>query len=125
MKEILYLQDMPVYIASVEVSDVVWNEIVKWKYFEKDSIGKQLTRAVDSIAANIAEAFGRYHYADKVKFYYYARGSLYESQFWIKQANKRSLVSDAISVKILQTLNEIAKELNKLIKGIKCLKDKV
>ena len=40
----------------------------------------QIRRAVVSITANIAEGYGRYHYKDKVRFYYQARGSNMEVQ---------------------------------------------
>ena len=42
---------------------------------EKYGIVDQLRRAASSITANIAEAWGRYHYADKIRIYYQARGS--------------------------------------------------
>ena len=50
---------------------------------ERYSLIDQLRRASSSIGANIAEGFGRYHFADKVKFYYQARGSLKEVQNFI------------------------------------------
>jgi len=40
----------------------------------------QLRRASISITSNIAEGFSRYHYADRIRFYYMARGSLSEVQ---------------------------------------------
>ncbi|MBA4411197.1 MAG: four helix bundle protein [Bacteroidota bacterium] len=43
------------------------------------TIGAQFIEAADSISANIAEGFGRYHKKDKIKFYYYSRGSTFES----------------------------------------------
>lgn len=41
-------------------------------------ITNQIRRAVSSVTANIAEGFSRFHYKDKVNFYYQARGSLSE-----------------------------------------------
>jgi len=38
---------------------------------------------VDSIAANLSEGFGRYHYKEKKNFSYYSIGSLYETKTWI------------------------------------------
>ena len=45
---------------------------------EKFGIIDQLRRAASSVTANIAEGFGRFHFADKIRFYYQARGSSYE-----------------------------------------------
>ncbi len=41
---------------------------------------RQLRNAAASIAANIAEGFGRYHHKDNLKFLYNARGSLAETE---------------------------------------------
>jgi four helix bundle protein len=38
----------------------------------------QIRRASTSVGANIAEGFGRFHYKEKIKFYYNARGSICE-----------------------------------------------
>lgn len=45
---------------------------------EKFALSQQLRRAVQSVPANIAEAHGRYHYQDAIRFCYIARGSLDE-----------------------------------------------
>jgi four helix bundle protein len=53
------------------------------KDFPKDEaygIIGQLRRAASSITANIAEGFSRYHFKDKIRFYYQARGSIAEVQ---------------------------------------------
>jgi len=84
------IEDLKVYELSMDVGEKVWNIVNEWKYFEKDTIGKQLVRAADSVAANLSEGFGRYHFKEKKHFSYYSRGSLYETKTWIVKAkNKR------------------------------------
>ena len=56
------------YRISFALSNDVWNIIINWKYFEKDTVGKQFARAIDSISANIAEGFGRYFKRIKLTF---------------------------------------------------------
>jgi len=51
----------------------------------------QLVRAADSIAANIAEASGRWHEADKRRLFIIARSSLYETEHWVERAKARGL----------------------------------
>ena len=51
-----------------------------------DTIGKQLVRSADSIAANISEGFGRYHFKDSKRFYYISRGSLFETKTWLEKS---------------------------------------
>ncbi len=73
------LGELEVYILSEELSNLIWEMVKNWNYFEKRTIGNQLVRAADSISANLAECHGRFHYKDKQKFGYYARGSFEET----------------------------------------------
>ncbi len=73
-------EDLRVLRSAETIADEVWRTVVKWNEFTRDVVGKQLTRAVDSIGANIAEAYGRFHYGEKIQFLYYARGSLFETK---------------------------------------------
>ncbi len=41
------LDELQVYQLSMEIAERVWQIVVKWNYFAKDTIGKQLVRAVD------------------------------------------------------------------------------
>ncbi|HEY8936911.1 MAG TPA: four helix bundle protein, partial [Cyclobacteriaceae bacterium] len=86
------LEDLKVYAFSMELGEDVWKIIQAWDYFQKDTIGKQLIRTVDSVAANISEGYGRYHFKDSKNFYY-SRGSLFETKTWITKAYQRNLLS--------------------------------
>jgi len=46
---------------------------------EKWGLRSQLSRSSQSIAANLAEGYGRFYYQDNVRFCYIARGSLEET----------------------------------------------
>ncbi|HIK06547.1 MAG TPA: four helix bundle protein [Trichormus sp. M33_DOE_039] len=37
----------------------IWNIVKKWDNFAKDTVGKPIVRAADSICANLAEGRGR------------------------------------------------------------------
>lgn len=74
------LEELNVYNLSMELGEIIWGIVEKWNYFEKDTIGKQLVRAADSIAANIAEGYGRYHFKENKQFCFYSRGSLFETK---------------------------------------------
>jgi four helix bundle protein len=70
--------EMPVWQKANEVVERVYAICLKLPRSEEYALSSQLKRAAVSIAANIAEAFGRSHSKDKVNFYYYARGSAFE-----------------------------------------------
>jgi len=117
------LEDLNVYQLSMEIGEKIWNITHKWDYFSIDTIGKQLVKAVDSIAANLSEGFGRYHFKDRKNFCYYARGSLFEGKTWLIKAHDRGLVSDndfhiffneieILGVKLNNYINSIGKTTN-------------
>jgi four helix bundle protein len=62
------LEDFKTYNVAMEIGEEVWDVVMRWKFFEKDTVGKQLVRAVDSIAANLSEGLGRYHYRETKNF---------------------------------------------------------
>lgn len=118
-KSNLDLNKMSVFKKADDLSDKIWDIVSKWNWFEKKTIGDQLVRAVDSIGANIAEGYGRYSFKEYIMFLYYARGSLYESRFWLKKAKKRSLIKKSEYLKIKKRIDKLPKELNKVIKIVK------
>ncbi|MBT1701809.1 four helix bundle protein [Chryseosolibacter indicus] len=112
------LDDLKVYNLAMEVGERVWIIVDRWTNFQKDTIGKQFVRATDSIAANLSEGFGRYHYKEAKNFGYYSRGSLYETKTWLTKAYKRNLVSNEDYNSLADSLNVIVKMLNSYIKSI-------
>ena len=115
-KSYLKLNDISAYKISFHLSNYIWNIIINWDYFTKDTIGKQFTRSIDSISANIAEGFGRYNKKDKIKFYRYSFSSLKESLDWNEKAKIRKLLTEEQYEYILKELNKLPRELNYLIK---------
>jgi len=78
VKKFLKLNDIEAYRIAFSLSNYVWDLVIKWEYFARKTVGAQFVEAVDSISANIAEGFGRYHKKDKIKFYRYSFGYLFE-----------------------------------------------
>jgi four helix bundle protein len=114
-KKYLKLNDIESYKIAFKLSNQVWDIVIKWDYFAKETVGKQFVKAVDSISANIAEGFGRYSKKDKIKFFRYSIGSLYESLDWNEKSHIRSLLNkDEYSI-IFNELIKLPKALNSLI----------
>lgn len=109
------LEELNIYNISMELGDKIWIVISDWDKFAQDTIGKQLIRAVDSIAANISEGFGRYHFKESNHFNYYARGSLYETKTWITKAYSRKLMNDELYDELKSCINDLAVRLNNYI----------
>ncbi|MFP4092182.1 MAG: four helix bundle protein [Cyclobacteriaceae bacterium] len=108
-KKYLSLNDIEAYKIDCHLSNKVWEVVIVWNHFEKNTIGQQFVRSVDSISANIAEGFGRFGKKDKTKFYRYASGSLYESWDWNEKAKSRKLLTQDEYEFIFQELKNYPK----------------
>jgi len=114
-KKYLKLRDIDAYVIAFNLSNYVWDIVVKWNYFAKKTVGVQFVDAVDSISANIAEGFGRYTKKDKVKFYRYSYGSITESLDWNQKVKVRNLIAEEQYRHIFSELQKLPKELHNLI----------
>lgn len=112
----LKLENIPTYRTATELADYVWNIVSKWDWFSKRTLGSQYVNAIDSIAGNVAEGFGRFHKKDKQKFYYNSRGSVYESIHWTERASNRKLLNPADFNHVIDVLSALPREINWLIK---------
>ncbi|MFA6980906.1 MAG: four helix bundle protein [Ignavibacteriaceae bacterium] len=93
------LSELEVFNLAMELGEMVWKEVLAWDYFAKSTLGKQIVNSADSVAANIAEGFGRFHYQENKHFCYISRGSLTETQVWLKKAANRNLIAiDALHI---------------------------
>jgi four helix bundle protein len=116
--EIMELEKLEVYRLSNEISQIIWDEVIKWPHFEKDTIGKQFVRSADSISANISEGYGRFHFRDSKNFLYIARGSLFETKTWLAKSKARNLIDSKVSEEVNLQLIKLSVKLNNFIKVI-------
>jgi four helix bundle protein len=61
---------------------------------EQYRLRDQLVRASRSVTANLAEGYGRFHYAENIQFARQARGSLYEIMDHLTVAQEEKFISD-------------------------------
>jgi four helix bundle protein len=111
------IEDLRIFKLAEEMADRVWSIAIKWGYFERDTIGKQLVRAADSIGANIAEGYGRHHTNDNLRFLFIARGSLQETKVWLLRAYKRKLLKPEDYEQLITLANNLAPQLNAFIRA--------
>lgn len=110
------IEDLELYTLSKTFSDEIWFIVINWEYFAKDTLGKQLARSADSIGANIAEGFGRYHFKENKNFCYFSRGSIIETKGWLRKARTRKLIDEDKFKRLLIQLETIHLKLNIYIK---------
>ena len=85
-------EHLAVYRLSEQLADDIWDVVHDWRALARDTLGRQLIRAADSIGANLAEGSGRGTYKDNHRFIDMARGSLYETRHWLRRAYRRKLL---------------------------------
>ena len=109
----LTLENLQVYQLSRQLSREAWIVYQRLDWQMKKVMGDQFIKAIDSIGANIAEGYGRYHYLDKIKFYYNARASHYEAiAHWLDLLYERCLVDHNNYVVMIKISSELAPKLN-------------
>lgn len=112
------LEDLEVYQLAESFGDEIWMIVNEWEYFAKDTVGKQIVRSADSISANIAEGYGRYHYKENRNFCYFSRGSIIETKGWLKKSKTRKLLSEEQFNLLYEKLQIIHIKLNAYLKFI-------
>ncbi|NND69996.1 MAG: four helix bundle protein [Rhodothermales bacterium] len=112
------IDDLTVYQRAISIGAKIWAEVVKWQWEDRKMVGHQVVRSADSIAANLAEGFGRFHFKENRHFCYYARGSLFETLTWISKARDRALISAEKCDELNQDLKALQHLLNRYIASI-------
>ena len=111
-------ENLRVYELAERLADEIWDIAIRWDAFARDTVGLQIVRAADSIGANIAEGSGRGSFQDNRRFVRIARGSLKETQHFLRRAYKRRLIKDAQVAVIKPLVDELAPKLNAYLKSI-------
>jgi four helix bundle protein len=109
------LEDMEIYNISMEIGDEIWFSVVDWENLAKYSIGQQIVRSADSIAANISEGYGRYHFKDRKNFMFFARGSHYETITWLTKAKNGKIISNEFFEGIIAKMEKLGVKMNNYI----------
>ena len=112
------INDLEIYREAMRIGETVWALVADWPFFTKDTVGRQIVRAADSIAANLSEGYGRYPFKESQKFCYYSRGSAQETQTWIEKSVRRNLIPDDTARDLYRDMDTFMKRLNAYIRSI-------
>jgi len=115
------LEELEVYKLAQELSSLAWDACRILDWHDKKLMGDQFLRATDSIAANIAEGYGRHHYLDRNKFNLNARGSLVEATHWCELLFCRKKIAPADYQLFLDKAKILSIKLNNFIRATRKL----
>lgn len=117
------LEEFKTYQLAMRLGETVWILVGNWDWFAQKSMGAQMVRAADSIAANLAESLGRYSTKEARQFCYYARGSLLETNTWVTKAFERKLLTDDQHSELQSQIVNIGRMLNSYINALSKFND--
>jgi four helix bundle protein len=112
------LEGLRIFRLAEKLADEIWEEVITWKPFARDTMGRELVRSADSVGANIAEGHGRFHYRDEITFDYYGRGSLKETRFWLRRAVARKIFPEERFQYFIGMVDELEPQLNAYINSL-------
>lgn len=111
-----------IYKLSERLADEIWKIVVGWSFFARNTLGVQMVKAADSIGANIAEGSGRGSDPELRRFLRISRGSLYETQHWLRRAYNRGLLSETQIRQLVPIVTELTPRLNAYLGSIGSLR---
>jgi len=111
-------EHLRVYQLSEQLADAIWELVIPWNDFARNTIGRQIVRCADSIGANIAEGSGRGTFKDNKHFARIGRGSLNETRHFLRRAFRRKLLTEKQVAQLKPMLDELGPRLNSYIKSI-------
>lgn len=90
---------------------------------EKYDLADQIRRSSKSVMANISEGYGRYHYLDRLRFFYFARGSLNETINHIITASDLQYIDAPRARELYELGREAERTLNGYINHVRRQKE--
>ena len=116
--QIRHFTDLEAWKVNHEVVRSVYKITESFPSKERFGIIDQLRRAAASITANIAEGWGRFHYADRARFYIQARGSNYEVQNYLILAKDLGFLEQKKFNELMNLVDQGSRILNGLIRSV-------
>lgn len=114
-----FFTEMPVWQKAHQLVLDVYKLTASFPRDEVYGLTSQIRRASLSVSGNIAEAFGRFHYLDKNKFYLNARGSLEETKNYLIISQDLGYLNGEDSCMLMDNIERINEELNIMIKTLR------
>ena len=113
--------DLRAWQEAHKLTLLVYRVTDKFPKSELYGLTLQLRRAVFSVESCVAEGFCRFHYKDRLNFYYEARGSLGEAESQILDARDLKFIRDDDFKLIWEQAEKVSVVLGGLIRSTQAL----
>jgi len=88
--------DLEVWRSGYEILMEIYKAVNEFPKFEQYALTSQLIRSANSVIANIAEAHGRFYYADKIRVLYISRAEIHETQSHLRVALGQKYIDNQV-----------------------------
>ena len=113
IKEINSFEDLEVWLQARKIQRAIRKITKRFPKIEQYRLADQMIRSSRSVARNIAEGYGRYHYQENIQFCRISRGSLNELKNDLITAHEEGFIEKNV-------LEKMEKEIelnNRLLNG--------
>ena|SRR3972149_8324231 len=112
-------RDLNIWKKAYTLSLEIYKITRKFPKEERYGLVDQIRRASNSVMANIAEAHGRFHYADKCRVLYQSRGECDETRSHLSLANGLKYLEIADFERLDKEYEGLGVGINKFISSLK------
>lgn len=112
-------RDLVVWQQSIELIAMLYQETKAFPSDETFGLTSQMRRSAVSIAANIAEGYGRLSGGDYLRFLSIARGSLLETETHLYIALRLQYLDESTFDRCWQQTQQVSRLLNGLIRSVR------
>lgn len=102
------VENLRIYQDARVASNEVYTIVSEWDSFNKNTLGSQLVRAVDSVCSNISEGYARSATGERLQFLFYADGSLQEAKAQLRLASDRGIVNKDLAKDLVYLLKRLS-----------------
>jgi four helix bundle protein len=124
MKKVVTFKELTVWKSAIDLSRDVSRLVRTFPKSERYALSDDLLRASRSVAANIAEGFGRYHFNDKLVFYDRSGASLDEVENHLVEALNNGYVGPAFKKTLEKKASKVRYLLKRMIRNLRIARDR-
>lgn len=106
---------MEIWTEGYELQKEIFKLTETFPKKEQYGLASQMNDSSNSVIANIAEAHGRFYYADKIRVLYTARGEVEETQSHLVVAQSRGYITREQCVGLVERYEQLKMKMNRYI----------
>ena len=117
------LEDLDVWKEARKLTNMIYKIVAAYPKIEDYNLSKHMRECPRSVAANVAEGFGRFNFQESMQFYRISRGSLFELRNDIYLSFDLGYIDEEKMKELIGQVDKVGMLLNGFINSTKKLKN--